>query len=70
MYDARPVYEYDQIMTEQDLLAFERALATQYKEIRWWRPVRKWSTGVAVGVVMGLRLWLKDGKGQIKGESR
>lgn len=70
MYNERPVYEYDRIMTEQDLLAFERALTTQYREIRWWNPVRKWSTGVAIGVTMGLRLWIKDGKGTIKGEPK
>ena len=66
----QPLYEYSQVMTEQDLLAFERALSRQYHEIPWYHPVRKWSVGVSVGVVMGLRLWIRDGKGQIKGESR
>lgn len=65
-----PVYEHDQIITEQDLLAFQKALMRVYKNTPWYRPITKWATGVAVGVVMGLTTWLREGKSQIKGESK
>lgn len=68
MYNERPVYEYDQVMTEQDLSAFQKALTNAYRMTPWYHPVRKWATGVAIGVVMGLMTWLREGKTSFKGE--
>ena len=61
-----PLYEYSQIITEQDLHAFRQALTRQYKSIPWYKPVTRWATGVAIGVVIGLITWVREGKGGIR----
>lgn len=61
-----PLYEYSQVITEQDLLAFQKALTKAYRETPWYQAIRKWATGVAIGVMMGLVTWIRDGKNAIK----
>lgn len=63
-------FDYSQIITEDDLKAIGRELGYQYSHLPWWRPIYKWATGVSIGVIMGLIVWLQDGKNPIKNSGR
>jgi hypothetical protein len=62
----RPLYEHSQVITEEELVAFEMALTQQYRDYPRYRFIMRWGTGVAIGVVLGLRMWLLEGKNSIK----
>ena len=60
--DPRPVFEYDQVLTEWDLKALYNGFLFQYQHTHWWQFETRKQLAVALRVCISMMNWMKTGK--------
>jgi len=60
--DPKPVYEYDQVLTQQDMLALLNGFVYQFNKLPRWRVWQRLQLAVAINVTVKMIAWLKNSK--------
>lgn len=60
--DPRPVFEYDQVLTAQDLFGIRNGYLYQYQATPWYRFQTRLKFLIGIGVLNEMMHWMAHGK--------
>jgi hypothetical protein len=63
-FEQAPVYEEDQVITIDNLIAIYNGYVYQYKQLPRWNMKRRWMLRVGMGIIQEILRWLEEGKPQ------
>lgn len=62
-FDSRPVFEYDQVLTCNDLESLAKGFLYQYRYMnKWYNWYERFKLKVAIGTITTIHLWIHSGK--------